>query len=313
MTSKKTKAAVGRRGESAAEKRAHELALIAEAVAKEKASTESKPKPTPEEVIREMRAKWNRKHPNAPLAEQPKSAREQVLQALGHDANGTCPKGVDYRTDPNKVPDGLQDAHALARMRARCHFILLHCFEKRTEQPSLPGCGWWWCEQKDRLKAAQWSDLLAALEILKENDVDPHDAGVVQHACLYSTGKRYKEAWSQFKPRAKFIDADPAAAAYLPEEMRREVERYRRVAGPRAGKSIDMPLQHFLNRIYDAGGTWQIAAALFFLFGLAKRGASFKDVKHDIEVRWTRPNKLNGRQSATTPAELASQSALGKL
>jgi hypothetical protein len=217
--------------------------------------------------------------------------KREVFRALGHDVNGKCPAGIDWKEDFRKVPEMLRDAHTIALTRAWCHFPLAHSLAPMTnlKPAALSPCGWGWCADKDRLKPERWSDLLKAVEILKERGIDPNGYPVAVQASMYATLRQYKEAWPEHKRAVEALgvlkDVDiPARPALQMEEA-----MFRWPANPKPrGGNTDKPCQIFLNNIYAAGGTAAVAAAILFLFGLGKQGERLKALKHRIEVAWGR-------------------------
>jgi hypothetical protein len=221
--------------------------------------------------------------------------KRTVLQALGHDTDGKCPAGVNWRDDIRNVPKELRAASSAASSRAQCHFPYIDTATKEQVDrlnATFPACGWKWCADKDRLKALQWADLLAAVEDLKAADIDPNDCHIGIHADFYAGLSKQRSMWlSSYKPLL-------AAAARNPmlERMNPYPLFLARQAEWIGATKVDKPMQLFLNRIGNAGFSAAVAAAILFLFGLAEEDRRYRNFKHSIEASWARGGDLNIRQ-----------------
>jgi hypothetical protein len=221
--------------------------------------------------------------------------KRAVFQALGHDADGSCPVGVDWRNNIRNVPEELRAASSAASTRARCHFPYGDTATKEQVDrlnATFPACGWKWCADKDRLKALQWADLLAALEDLKAADIDPNGCDMASHADLYAGFSKQRAMWlPSYKPLLAAVACNPMLERMNPYPLflARQAEW---IGSPKVNKAMHL----FLNRIGVAGFSAAVAAAILFLFGLAEENRRYQNFKHSIEAAWARGGDLNIRQ-----------------
>ncbi|MGD0839286.1 MAG: hypothetical protein ABSB49_21850, partial [Polyangia bacterium] len=120
--------------------------------------------------------------------------RRAVLEALGHDADGKCPAGIDWRTSQTPAE----------RRTSRYNYT--------GESPRLDDspCGWWWCGKE--LKAERWAELHKAVEVLRKAGIDPCCHGVAYDAGQYARDK----AWLRRFPDLKAQESvDPALREML--------------------------------------------------------------------------------------------------
>jgi len=236
--------------------------------------------------------------------------KREVLAALGHDAAGTCPAGVDWRIIRDNQVSGVradfagmsEDTKAAswnAYRRALCHFNI------SGEWPeSFAPCGWWFCGKP--LKAPQWSDLARAVQILKAKGIDP--SGYIAPVGLYAESVALARQWPENKPLWASVQVikkelpELAQGPLSPQAHRRlrAMSESRWAAYPKDGRGAPVvaPYKRFLNCNDRPPVNWtaQVAAAIFFLFGLGEKGASLKSEIRRAEVSWTRKNDLNFRR-----------------
>ena len=310
----------GQGGESAAQRRARELAQI-EKFRADKGITCKRLTPKPLPVV----------------LTQAERDRAEVWKALHHGADCRCPADVDWRNMRGttarpapvlKMPPELRSATKAAALRAASYFnhigALTVTAEAFTQNAAkFPPCGWWVCAQKDQIKEKQWADFRAALEILQSAGINPNSEGVARDASTYAEQTAWRREWPTYKLLDDFIAKVPAAVAAL--KVGPSVHLLRRMnlarwAGHGCANPPDRPLQLFLNKVYDSAywrghatdhegkawvkGTPAIAAAILHFFGLGKEGERLKALKHRIEMAWGRPGELgwgrpgnpNGRQ-----------------
>jgi hypothetical protein len=302
-----------RQGESAAEKRKRELAIIEAEVAK-----------------RGIKAKPLIVAPLPVVLTQSEKAKRAVLHALGHDADGKCPTGVDRQNNllimmRDGAPEEFQCATLIAQTRARCFSPLIHMMrsnrirsdngrqtgwldpvldERFSILKALPACGWKWCKDKGTLPKERWADLFSAVKDLKAHGLDPNGYKVACYAAEYAILRQQAEAWPLYRDLAAVIDNTPGAERHFSPELRQSVSIVQWVRAPRkgGGQPVNKPMQLFLNKIGVAGHAAAVAAAILFLFGFAEEGKRYggrHGFKHSIEVAWTRGGDLNIRQDKT--------------
>jgi hypothetical protein len=234
--------------------------------------------------------------------EQWQKDRHAVFQALRHDSEGNCPLGVDWRNNAREEPEELRDANFSAYRRASCHFP-----SNETATPELaremsqtfPACGWKWCKDKHRLKPEQWGDLLAALEDLKANNIEPTGTELAIYAMNYASFSKQRAMWPAYKHLLAACQKAPAIERMENPTLLFWARRSEWAGAPK----FDKPLQIFLNSVFVRGFPAAVAAAILFLLGLAIEGERYANLKHRIETAWSRRGKLNIRKDSRPDAE----------
>jgi hypothetical protein len=254
-----------------------------------------------------------RRCPTKPVSDFTIAARA-VFRALGHDSEGKCPLGVDWRNNNvREVPEELRAANYAALMRAYCHMPLDHMMTKEpiTAPDALPGCGWKWCEEKDKYKGGDeiaedyWNNLKAALDDLKGRDIDPNGKGVADLAATYARLMQHAEAWDAYAEHASVIARTPDPERHFSPELRQMIGIFQWAKAPRegGGRPTDKPMQLFLNGVHAAKGDATAAAAILFLVGLAPKGADYAGEKDRIAKAWKSGGELNGRLASEAVAK----------
>jgi hypothetical protein len=249
----------------------------------------------------------------------------RVFKALGHDADGRCPVGVDRKSNQlimmdQGAPEKLQFATLAAKTRARCFAPSVHAMgdperlkEGLSNLRTLPACGWKWCRDKDKLTKEQWSTLLSAVKDLKAHGLDPDGYAVAWGAEVYTDLCRQVEAYPAYKDFAALVDKTPGAEGHLSPELRQGLEATRAVSFAETGGSSvnDYAIQGFLNLVYGNiyKGDATVAAAillLFFLFGVGDdEGVDYSDLKGAFQTAWQHKNRLSIRDDVTRAAPMA--------
>ena len=234
--------------------------------------------------------------------------RRAVFQALGHDTDGKCPAGVDWRTrgeQPAKfcaLPEDAQKANWAASLRASSylnHLGVTTAEAYAQKAAAVAPCGWWFCGQS--LKADQWADLLAAVEILRASGRDPNGFVLAYWAATYAQNVAWAIEWPTWKDLRAFIEKNPNLPASTIDggaiSRLQAVEWAKRPSGGR-GQPVDAPYHRFLNE-YPAGPSaeWtpSVAGAILFLFGLADK-ERLADEKQRASREWNRGGELSKRR-----------------
>jgi hypothetical protein len=250
--------------------------------------------------------------PTKPISDFTIAARA-VFRALGHDSEGKCPSGVDWRNNARKVPEELRAENYAASTRASCHLPLVHMMSRKpiTAPDTLPGCGWKWCEEKDKYKVGDkiaedyWNNLKAALDDLKGHDRDPNGHEVALLAATYARFMQYAEGWNAYIEHASVIARTPDPEYHFSLALRQAVGTFQWAKAPRegGGRPTDKPVQLFLNGVHASKGDITVAAAISFLFGLAPRGTDYAGEKDRIAKAWKAGGDLNRRLDSDAVAK----------
>jgi hypothetical protein len=258
--------------------------------------------------------------------------KREVLMALGHDAKGKCPTGVDWRAFHEHtenlvhVPTDQYMANRAACLRATS-YINFHSAKVALAARASCGpwsCGWWCCGKN--LKANQWTDLRRAIEILKASDRDPNGWEMAYRAHAYATNVAWAREWPKWEDLWKFYEKNPNLLPdtinvqwewcdgewkHDPKDRDALLEKLQVVLFGRhpkgVGKPVDAPYHHLLNDYPvkswetfpkdEVSPTWtpKVAAALLVLFGTVKEGSTLKKETHRAREAWDLGSELNHR------------------
>jgi hypothetical protein len=215
---------------------------------------------------------------------------------------------VDWRTrgeQPAKfcaLPEDAQKANWAASLRASGylnHLGVTTAEAYAQKAAAVAPCGWWFCGQS--LKAGQWADLLAAVEILRASGRDPNGFVLAYWAATYAQNVAWAIEWPTWKDLRAFIEKNPNLPASTIDggaiSRLQAVEWAKRPSGGR-GQPVDAPYHRFLNEYPagpSAGWTPSVAGAILFLFGLADK-ERLADEKQRASREWKRGGELNKRR-----------------